>query len=118
MLLASGLTVAFLVAGISAYRWLRGQAGADVQVALRTAVRLAAVLIPLQIAAGDQHGLNSLEHQPAKIAAMEGLWQSARGAPMVLFGFPDEALRANPYQIAIPRLPHVYLTHSLVPEVP
>src|SRR6266446_2677943 len=97
MLLASGITVAFLVAGISAYRWLRGQRRADVQAALRTAVRLAAVLIPLQIAAGDQHGLNTLERQPAKIAAMEGLWQSARGAPMVLFGVPDETLRANRY---------------------
>ena len=117
MLLASGLTVAFLVAGISAYRWLRGQRSADVQAALRTAVRLAAVLIPLQIAAGDQHGLNTLEHQPAKIAAMEGLWQSARGAPMVLFGVPDETLRANRYEIAIPRLASIYLTHSLDGEI-
>ncbi len=117
MLLASGLTVAFLVAGISAYRWLRGQRSADVQAALRTAVRLAAVLIPLQIAAGDRHGLNTLEHQPAKIAAMEGLWQSARGAPMVLFGVPDETLRANRYEIAIPHLASVYLTHSLDGEI-
>jgi len=117
MLLASGLTVAFLVAGISAYRWLRGQTGADVQVALRTTVRLAAVLIPLQIAAGDQHGLNTLEHQPAKIAAMEGLWQTARGAPMVVFGLPDETLRANRYEIAIPHLASVYLTHSLDGEI-
>jgi cytochrome d ubiquinol oxidase subunit I len=117
MLLASGLTVAFLVAGISAYRWLRGQTGADVQVALRTAVRLAAVLIPLQIAAGDQHGLNTLAHQPAKIAAMEGLWQTARGAPMVLFGLPDEAAGANRYEIAIPNLASLYLTHSLDGEI-
>jgi cytochrome d ubiquinol oxidase subunit I len=117
MLLASGLTVAFLVAGISAYRWLRGQKGADVHVALRTAVRLAAVLIPLQIVAGDQHGLNTLEHQPAKIAAMEGLWQTGRGAPMVLFGVPHEELRANRYEIAIPHLASLYLTHSLDGEI-
>jgi cytochrome d ubiquinol oxidase subunit I len=117
MLLASGLTVAFLVAGISAYRWLRGQRGADVQAALRVAVRLAAVLIPLQIVAGDQHGLNTLEHQPAKIAAMEGLWQTGRGAPMVLFGVPDEELRANGYEIAIPHLASLYLTHSLDGEI-
>jgi cytochrome d ubiquinol oxidase subunit I len=109
--------VAFLVAGISAYRWLRGQTGADVQVALRTAVRLAAVLIPLQIVAGDQHGLNTLAHQPAKIAAMEGLWQTARGAPMVLFGLPDEAAGANRYEIAIPNLASLYLTHSLDGEI-
>ena len=117
MLLASGLTVSFLVAGLSAYRWLRGQRGADVQVALRTAVWLAAVLIPLQIVAGDQHGLNTLEHQPAKIAAMEGLWQTGRGVPMVLFGVPDEDLGANRYEITIPRLASLYLTHSLDGEV-
>ena len=117
MLLASGLTVSFLVAGISAYRWLRGQKGADVQVALRTAVRLAAVLIPLQIVAGDQHGLNTLEHQPAKLAAMEGLWQTTRGAPMVVFGLPDETLGANRYEIAIPHLGSIYLTHSLDGEI-
>ena len=117
MLLASGLTVSFLVAGLSAYRGLRGQRGDDVQVALRTAVRLAAVLIPLQIVAGDQHGLNTLEHQPAKIAAMEGLWQTGRGVPMVLFGVPDEKLGANRYEITIPRLASIYLTHSLEGEV-
>ncbi|HYR34187.1 MAG TPA: cytochrome ubiquinol oxidase subunit I [Burkholderiales bacterium] len=117
MVLASGLTASFLVAGISAYRWLRGQTGADVQAALRTAVRLAAVLIPLQIVAGDQHGLNTLEHQPAKIAAMEGLWQTARGAPMVVIGLPDEAARANRYEIAIPNLASLYLTHSLDGEI-
>jgi cytochrome d ubiquinol oxidase subunit I len=117
MLLASALTASFLVAGISAYRWLRGQNGADVQAALRTAVHVAALLIPLQIAAGDQHGLNTLAHQPAKIAAMEGLWQSARGAPMVLFGVPDEASRANRYEITIPKLASVYLTHSLDGEI-
>ncbi len=117
MLLASGLTVSFLVAGLSAYRWLRGQGGPDVQVALRTAVWLAAVLIPLQIVAGDQHGLNTLEHQPAKIAAMEGLWQTGRGVPMVLFGVPDEDLGANRYEITIPRLASLYLTHSLDGEV-
>jgi cytochrome bd ubiquinol oxidase subunit I len=117
MLLASGLTASFLIAGISAYRWLRGQTGSDVQTALRTAVHVAAVLIPLQIAAGDQHGLNTLAHQPAKIAAMEGLWQTARGAPMVLFGVPDEAARANRYEITIPKLASVYLTHSLDGEI-
>jgi cytochrome d ubiquinol oxidase subunit I len=80
-------------------------------------VLLAAVLIPLQIAAGDQHGLNTLAHQPAKIAAMEGLWQTGRGVPMVLFGVPDEELGANRYEITIPRLASVYLTHSLDGEV-
>ena len=84
MLLASGLTAAFLLAGISAYRWLRGDRSNSVMAALRTGVYLAAVLIPLQILAGDAHGLNTLEHQPAKIAAMEGIWKDERGAPAVV----------------------------------
>ena len=65
MMLASGLTVAFLVAGVSAYRWLRDDRGAEVMAGLKTGVYLAAVLIPLQIVAGDLHGVNTLEHQPA-----------------------------------------------------
>ena len=79
MMLASGLTVAFLVAGISAYRWLRQDRSADVLATLKTGVYLAAVLIPLQIIAGDLHGLNTLKHQPAKLAAMEGIWETQRG---------------------------------------
>jgi cytochrome d ubiquinol oxidase subunit I len=114
MLLASGLTVSFLVAGISAYRWLRGQRGADVQVALRTAVLLAAVLIPLQIAAGDQHGLNTLEHQPAKVMAMEGHFQShPDGAPLVLFGIPDQEAGTVRHAIEIPKASSLILKHDL-----
>ncbi len=74
MLLASGLTVSFLVAGLSAYCCLRNDCGADVRAALRTGVYLAAFLIPVQILVGDMHGLNTLAHQPAKVAAMEGIW--------------------------------------------
>lgn len=71
MMLASGLTVAFLIAGISAYRYLRGGSSGDIQIGIKTGVTLAAILIPLQILVGDLHGLNTLQHQPAKIAAME-----------------------------------------------
>jgi cytochrome d ubiquinol oxidase subunit I len=117
MLLASGLTASFVVAGLSAWRLLRAPADASALRTLRTGVLVAAVLAPLQIFAGDQHGLNTLAHQPAKIAAMEGLWQTARGAPMVLFGLPDEAARANRYEITIPKLASVYLTHSLDGEI-
>ncbi|WP_088348885.1 MULTISPECIES: cytochrome ubiquinol oxidase subunit I [Rhodomicrobium] len=112
MLLASGLTASFLVAGVSAYRWLRGDRSASVMAALRTGVYAAAVLIPLQIFAGDQHGLNTLEHQPAKIAAMEGIWQTERGAALRLFAVPDEAEKTNHYEIAIPDLGSWILTHS------
>src|SRR5918994_1166609 len=79
MLLASGLTAAFLIAGVSAYQWLKGNRSDGVRAALRTGVVLGAVLIPLQIAAGDAQGLNTLEHQPAKVAAMEGIWETQRG---------------------------------------
>lgn len=117
MLLASGLTVAFLVAGISAYRWLRQDRGADVMASLKTGVYLAAVLIPLQIVAGDLHGLNTLEHQPAKLAAMEGIWKTEKGVPAVLIAWPDEKAKTNRYEIAIPKLASLYLTHSWDGEV-
>ena len=78
MLLASGLTVAFLIAGVSAFRWLRRRPVATV-CAPRCApgVRSGAILIPVQIFVGDLHGLNTLEYQPAKVAAMEGNWETA-----------------------------------------
>ncbi|AOZ10196.1 cytochrome ubiquinol oxidase subunit I [Cupriavidus malaysiensis] len=117
MLLASGLTVAFLVAGISAYRWLRGDRAPEVRSTLRTGVVLAAVLIPLQIVAGDLHGLNTLHHQPAKLAAMEGIWKTGKGAPAVLFGLPNASTRSNDFEIAIPKLASLYLTHSLDGEI-
>ena len=112
MMLASGLTVAFLVAGISAYRWLRQDRSADVLAALKTGVYLAAVLIPLQIIAGDLHGLNTLKHQPAKLAAMEGIWETQRGAAAVLFAIPNAKERRNDYEVSIPKLASFYLTHD------
>jgi cytochrome d ubiquinol oxidase subunit I len=117
MLLASGLTVAFLVAGVSAYRWLRDERGAEVIASLKTGIYMAAMLIPLQIIAGDLHGLNTLEHQPAKLAAMEGIWKTEKGVPAVLFALPDEKAKANRYEIAIPKLASLYLTHSMDGEV-
>ncbi|HEY4371594.1 MAG TPA: cytochrome ubiquinol oxidase subunit I [Burkholderiales bacterium] len=117
MLLASGLVVSFLIAGISAYRLLRGDKGAAAPATLKTAVYVAAVLIPLQIMAGDAHGLNTLEHQPVKVAAMEGLWATQKDVPAVLFALPDEKTRSNRYEIAIPHLASVYLTHSWSGEV-
>ena len=117
MLIASGLTVAFLLAGISAYRWLKNDRGADVQAGLRTGLLVAAVLIPIQIVVGDMHGVNTLHHQPAKIAAMEGIWETQRGAPAVLFALPDAASQSNRFEIAVPRLASFYLTHDWNGEV-
>jgi len=78
MLIASGLTGSFLLAGISAYRWLKNDRAKDVMASLRTGVMVAAVLIPVQIVVGDLHGLNTLKYQPAKLAAMEGIWERSR----------------------------------------
>jgi cytochrome d ubiquinol oxidase subunit I len=118
MLLASGLTVAFLIAGISALRWIWGDRGAEVRATLRFGATLGAVLIPLQIYAGDMHGLNTLEHQPAKVAAMEGNWETQGNVPLVLFALPDQEARENLMEIAIPNVASLILTHSLDGEVP
>jgi cytochrome d ubiquinol oxidase subunit I len=117
VLLASGLSTMFLVAGLSAYRWLRGDQGADVRAALRTAMFTAALLMPLQVFVGDQHGLNTLEHQPAKIAAMEGAWKTEKGAPALLFAWPNAATRSNDYAIGVPGLAALILTHDLDGEI-
>jgi cytochrome bd ubiquinol oxidase subunit I len=111
------VTVSFVVAGISAYRWLRGDRVPSVLAALRTGVVMAAVLVPLQVVIGDLHGLATLHHQPAKLAAMEGIWQTQKGASAVLFGLPDEATRSNKYEIAILKLASLYLTHDINGEV-
>jgi len=118
MLLASFLTVSFLIAGISAYRWLIGGRTEGVRAALVSAVVAAAVLIPVQIVVGDAHGLNTLEHQPQKIAAMEANWDTPGSVPLVLFAIPDETARENKFEIAIPNGASLILTHSLDGAVP
>jgi cytochrome d ubiquinol oxidase subunit I len=118
MLLASGLTVAFLLAGLSALRWLMGQRGADVRAALKTGVVMGALLIPVQIFAGDLHGLNTLEHQPQKVAAMEGNWETGGNVPLLLFALPDEEARENRFEIGIPSGASLILKHSVDGEVP
>ncbi|NSL55923.1 cytochrome ubiquinol oxidase subunit I [Uliginosibacterium aquaticum] len=117
MLLASGLTAAFLIAGLSAWQILRGRASAATGVALRTGLFAAALLIPLQILLGDLHGLNTLKHQPQKIAAIEGVWQTERGAPLLLFALPDEKTRSNHFEIGIPKLASLILTHDMAGEI-
>ncbi len=117
VLLASGLTVAFLLAGVSAWQLLRACANTSTPKVLRVGLTLGALLIPLQIFVGDLHGLNTLEHQPQKIAAMEGVWKTERGAPLLLFAWPSEATRSNHYQIAIPKLASLILTHRADGEI-
>ena len=116
-LLASGLTAAFLIAGVSAFRYLKGYKSPSVISALRVALIAAAFLIPVQILMGDLHGLNTLKHQPQKVAAMEGLWNTKKNVPLVLFAIPDEQNKKNLYSLEIPNLTSIILTHSKDGEV-
>lgn len=118
MLLASGLTVAFLIAGLSAFRWLLGDRSEAVRATLATGLKLGAILIPIQILAGDMHGLNTLEHQPQKVAAMEANWETRGNVPLVLFAIPDEEARENRFEIAIPNGASLILKHHAEGVVP
>lgn len=117
MLNASLLTAAFLVAGISAWRIRAGVDGPATWKVLRTGVAMAMVLAPLQVFIGDLHGLNTLEHQPAKVAAMEGIWETEKGAPLTLFGIPNEETRKTDFAIKIPKLASLILTHDPEGEI-
>jgi cytochrome bd ubiquinol oxidase subunit I len=116
-LLASALTASFLIAGLSAWQLLRNTANGGTRRALRTAVIAAAVVIPLQILAGDMHGLNTLKHQPAKIAALEGIWHTEKGAPLTLFGWPNEKEGRTDYAIKVPKLGSLILAHDSEAEI-
>lgn len=118
MLLACALTACFLVAGLSAYRILKGDTKHAPRLALKVGIFAAALIIPVQIYVGDLHGLNTLEHQPAKVAAMEALWETREGAPLVLFALPDEEERRNRFSLEIPKGASVILTHSTDGRVP
>jgi len=112
MLLASGLTVAFLIAGLSAFRWLIGDRSQEVRASLTTGLVLGAVLIPVQIISGDMQGVNTLENQPAKVAAIEANWETQGNVPLVLFAIPDEAARENRFEIGIPNGASLILRRS------
>src|SRR5437868_11503148 len=117
MLLASGITASFLVAGLSAWRLLAAPSDAAALKTLRFGARLAAVLVPLQIFVGDQHGLNTLEHQPAKIAALEAIWHTERGAALTLFGIPNEAEQRTDFAIVLPKGAALILAHDADAEL-
>ena len=106
------LTTAFVVLGVGAYTVRRGQYPAEGKMMLRLALWFLVIFVPLQIFIGDQHGLNTLENQPAKLAAIEGLWDGGQGVPASIIGWPDQAQERNIAEIAIPKLGSLYLTHS------
>src|SRR5690606_10691657 len=117
MLLASGLTASFLIAGISAYRVLKGDHKPAPRLALKVGIFAAAMLIPLQNFMGDLHGLNTLKHQPAKIAAMEAVWETGTRVPLVLFAIPNPTEKINRFEISIPDLASLILTHDREGEI-
>ncbi len=123
MLMASYLSVAFTVGATGAWHLLRDRTAGRAQnpaarLMFSMALWMATLVAPAQILMGDAHGLNTLEHQPAKIAAMEGNWETRRGAPLVLFGLPNMTTEHTDYEISIPHLSSLILTHSWDGEVP
>ncbi len=112
MVLAAYLTTSFAVGAVGAWHLLRDRTSEPARVMFAMAVLMAAVVAPIQIFAGDQHGLNTQEHQPAKVAAMEGHFETQSGAPLILFGWPDMEAGETKYAIGIPKLGSLILKHS------
>ncbi|QJR13985.1 cytochrome ubiquinol oxidase subunit I [Usitatibacter palustris] len=112
MMLASGLTASFVIAGLSSWRLLKAPKDTSARKTLRAGIVVAAILAPIQAFVGDQHGLNTLKHQPAKVAAMEALWHTEKGAPLVLFAIPNQKTRTNDYAIELPYGAALILTHD------
>jgi cytochrome d ubiquinol oxidase subunit I len=112
MVLAAYLTTAFVVGAVGAFHLLRDRRTEGARVMFSMAMWMASIVAPIQLVAGDLHGLNTLEHQPAKNAAMEGHWETRAGQPLILFGLPDMEAETTRYAIEIPRLGSYILTHD------
>lgn len=114
-LTAAYLTTAFIIGGVGAWHLLRGgKNNAQVRIMFSMAMWMAALVAPLQVVVGDMHGINTLEHQPAKVMAMEGHYEShPDGAPLYLFGIPNDETQTLDYAIGIPKLSSLILKHSL-----
>ncbi|MGD8521992.1 MAG: cytochrome ubiquinol oxidase subunit I [Desulfobacterales bacterium] len=117
MITAAYLTTAFTVAGIGAFYLWRKRFVQQARVMFGMAMIMAIFVTPMQLVLGDLHGLNTFKHQPAKVAAMEGLWETRHGAPLLLFGWPDQEEETSKYAIEIPKLSSLILTHAFDGEV-
>jgi cytochrome d ubiquinol oxidase subunit I len=111
------VTTGFAVVGVAAYLLRSGRFFPEARIMLSMTLWLLTFLVPLQIFIGDQHGLNTLEHQPAKLAAIEARWDTARGVPLTLFAIPDQKAETNHFAIDVPYLGSLILTHSFDGEV-
>ncbi|EKO4004829.1 cytochrome ubiquinol oxidase subunit I [Vibrio fluvialis] len=120
MALAAFLSTAFFVAASAAWHLLRGRKSAEVKKMFSMAMWMILLVAPLQALVGDAHGLNTLEHQPAKIAAIEGHWENKPGeaTPLILFGIPDMDAEKTRFSLEVPYLGSLILTHSLDKQIP
>lgn len=118
MAMASFITGGFVVAGVSAWFLMRGRDPEANRRALSMCLWLLLFLTPAQAVIGDFHGLNTLEHQPTKVAAMEGHWETSSNVPLLLFALPDQEAQGNRFAIGIPNLASIILTHTLDGEIP
>jgi cytochrome bd ubiquinol oxidase subunit I len=107
------VTTGFVVVGVAAYLIRNGRFVREGRIMLSMTLWLLSVLVPLQIFIGDQHGLNTLEHQPAKLAAMEAHWDTSSRVPFILFALPDQENATNRYAVSIPWLGSLILTHAV-----
>ena len=112
MVLAAYLTTCFVIAGVSAWYLWRDRAVREARTAFSMAMWFAAIVAPAQIVAGDLQGLAVLEQQPAKLAAIEGHWETKAGAPLILFAVPDPEAERNRYEVAVPKLGSLILKHE------
>src|SRR5688572_8455157 len=112
MLNAAYLTTGFVVLAVGARYLLAGKFVEDARTMMRMAIGLVVILAPLQLFIGDQHGLNTLKHQPIKIAAMEGHWDGSKPADFHIFAWPDEKAERNWFEVSIPHGSSLILTHS------
>ena len=111
------ITTGFVVLGVGAYLLRRERFAVEGRTMLSMTLWLLTALVPLQIFLGDHHGLNTLEHQPAKLAAIEARWETGRRIPLTLFAIPDEKTESNYAAIEVPLLGSLILTHRLDGEI-
>jgi cytochrome d ubiquinol oxidase subunit I len=112
------ITTAFAVIGVAAWHLRRDQHVEESLVMQKMGFGLLAVLVPLQVFIGDLHGLNTLHHQPAKLAAIEANWETQSRMPLLLFAWPDEAAERNRFEVGIPAMGSLILAHDLDGKVP
>lgn len=117
MVIAAYLTTAFVVGGVGAYYFLKQKYLVHAKIMLSMALLMAVIVAPVQLFVGDLHGLNTLEHQPAKVAAMEGIWDDEKGAGLRLFALPDQEKQSNRYEVVVPKLASFILTHEWDGEI-